>query len=104
MRDVTTALAVVGAASAWYFVVAYWWITRGDWRHNPGGRHVMHMPANLGRLMTRIVAARLWPDYIGRPVITLVAFAALVAQLVWRIVLMHRAQRREPARTRAPGR
>lgn len=99
-----TVLSVLGAVGCWYFVVAYWALTRGDWHRTAAGRHVMQFTANLGVLFSLIVLARLWPDYIGRPVITLVAFAALVAQLMWRIVLMHRAQRQKSARTRAPGR
>ncbi|MEV6798552.1 hypothetical protein AB0M91_09410 [Micromonospora rifamycinica] len=92
MRNATTALAAVGAVGCWYFVVAFWWTTRGDWRHNPGGRHVMQFTANLGLLMALIVAARIWPGYPGRDVVVLVAFALLVVQIVWRCVLLHRAQ------------
>lgn len=92
MRTVTTALSVLGASGCWYFVVAYWWTTRGDWAHNPAGRHVMQFTANLGLLLSLAVAARIWPDYPGRQTITLIVFAALVAQIYWRIVLLHRAQ------------
>lgn len=94
MRDITTWLAGAGAAGCWYFVAAYWATTRGDWHRTSGGRHIMQFTANLGVLMSIIVVARLWPYYPGRQVITLVAFAALVVQVWWRIVLMHRAQRR----------
>ncbi|MEU5668939.1 hypothetical protein ABZ749_00950 [Micromonospora sp. NPDC047753] len=96
MRDLTTAVAAVGAAGCWYFVLVYWATTAGDWRHNPGGRHVMLFTADLGVLLTLIVAARIWPDYPGRSVVTLVAFALLVVQILWRCVLLHRAQH-EPA-------
>ncbi|SBT64206.1 hypothetical protein GA0070622_1176 [Micromonospora sediminicola] len=92
MNDLNTVLAGIGAAACWYFVVAFWVTTGGDWRHNPGGRHVMQFTANLGLLMTLIVLARVWPQYPGRAAVTLVAFAALVAQVVWRCVLLHRAQ------------
>ena len=96
MRDVTTVLAAVGAIGCWYFVVAFWWTTRGDWRHNAGGRHVMLFTADLGLLMTLIVMARIWPHYPGRAEVTLVAFALLVAQILYRCVLLHRTQH-EPA-------
>jgi hypothetical protein len=94
MRDITNAIAALGAAGCWYFVAAYWVTTRGDWRRTPGGRHVMQFTANLGVLFTLIVSARFWPDYPGRSVVTLVAFAALVVQIGWRCVLLHRAQHR----------
>lgn len=99
MRDLTTALVAVGAAGCWYFVVAFWLTTAGDWRHNRGGRHVMLFTADLGLLMTLIVAARIWPDYPGREVVTLAAFALLVVQIVYRCVLLHRAQH-EPVNRR----
>lgn len=94
MRDITTAVALLGAAGCWYFVVAYWWTTRGDWMRNPAGRHIQQFTINLGVLFTLIVAARLFRDYPGREVVTLVAFGALVLQVWWRVVLMHRAQHR----------
>lgn len=93
MKELTTALAAVGAAGCWYFVFAYWLTTAGDWRHNPGGRHVMLFTADLGLLLTVIVAARIWPNYPGRSTVTLVLFGLLVVQIVWRCVLLHRAQR-----------
>lgn len=88
----STGLSVVGALACWYFVAVYWWKTGGDWMRTWAGRHVMQFTANLGVLLTLIVAARLWPRYAGRDVIVLVVFAALVAQIVWRCVLLHRAQ------------
>lgn len=94
MRDVTTALAILGAVGCWYFVAAYWWTTRGDWARTPAGRHVMLFTADLGFLMSLIVLARVWPDYPGRTLVTFVAFAALVVQVYWRIVLLHRVQGR----------
>ncbi|MCX5066890.1 hypothetical protein OOJ91_13645 [Micromonospora lupini] len=98
MRDLTTVLAAVGAGACWYFVVVFWWTTGGDWRHNAGGRHVMLFTADLGLLMTLIVVARIWPGYPGRDVVVLVAFALLVVQIVWRCVLLHRAQHEPAAR------
>ncbi|MFI6228868.1 hypothetical protein ACIBCR_16315 [Micromonospora echinospora] len=92
MKDLTTALAVVGAAACWYFVAVYWWTTRGDWAYNRAGRHVMVFTANLGVLMTLAALARVWPDYPGREAVVLVAFASLVAQVVHRCVLLHDAQ------------
>lgn len=92
MRNIGTILAALGAVGCWYFVAAYWATTGGDWHRTPAGRHIMQFTANLGVLFTLIVAARIWPEYPGRDVVTLVSFAALVAQIWWRIVLMHRAQ------------
>lgn len=93
MRNVSTALTVLGAAACWYFAIAYWAFTRGGWRHTPAGRHVMGLSAALGALLTLIAVARLWPDFPGRAWVTLGLFAVLVAQLVWQCVLLHRAQR-----------
>lgn len=101
MRTIGTVLALLGGVASWYFVAAYWWSTRGDWRRTAAGRHIMLITANLGLLMSLIVAARVWPDYPGRQAITAAAFAALVAQIGWRIVLMHRAQRTDARRRRA---
>ncbi|SCL31884.1 hypothetical protein GA0070616_4350 [Micromonospora nigra] len=99
IRHVGTALAVLGLAACLYFVAAYQWLTGGDWRHNPGGRHLMEFTGTLGVLLGLIVAARLWPDYPGRDQVTLLVFGLLVGQVVWRSVLLHRAQHddREPA-------
>jgi hypothetical protein len=92
MRHIGTVLAAIGGVGCWYFVVSYWALTRGDFRLTPEGRHIMQFTANLGVLFSLIVAARIWPDYPGRDAVTLVAFALLVGQIWWRIVLMHRAQ------------
>lgn len=104
MMTAGTVLAAVGAVGCWYFVVAYWWSTRGDWHRSAAGRHLMWFTANLGVLFALVVLARLLGDYPGRQTITTTAFALLVAQVYWRIVLLRRAQRREPAGTGGPGR
>lgn len=92
MRDAGTVLAAVGAAACAYFVLVYQVTTGGDWRHTAAGRHLMQFTACLGLLMVLVVAARLWPTYPGRDVVTLAAFAWLVGQVIWRSVLLHRAQ------------
>ncbi|MFI1197682.1 hypothetical protein ACH4T9_31100 [Micromonospora sp. NPDC020750] len=99
MREAGTVLAAVGCLACLYFVAAYQRFTAGDWRRNAGGRHLMEFTGTLGVLLGLIVLARFWPDYPGRDLLTLVVFAALVGQVVWRIVLLHRAQDhdREPA-------
>ncbi|MCT2279314.1 putative phage holin [Micromonospora chalcea] len=92
MRDAGTVLAAIGFLLCGYFVVTYHWLTGGDWRRNPGGRHLMEFTANLGLLLGLIVLARFWPDYPGRDALTLLVFGGLVAQVLWRIVLLHRVQ------------
>lgn len=99
MREFTTVVAALGTVGCWYFVGAYWVTTRGDWHRTPAGRHVMQFTANLGFLLTLIVVARVWPDYPGRAGITMVSFSALVVQVWWRCVLLHRAQH-QPASER----
>lgn len=94
MREAGNILSALGALACWYFVAVYWWKTRGDWRHSWAGRHVMLLSANFAVLLTLIVMARLWPTYPGRSLVTIVVYAALVTQLVWQCVLLHRAQRR----------
>jgi hypothetical protein len=94
MTNVATGLTVVGALACWYFVAAYHLTTGGDWRRNPLGRHLMAYTANMGALFLLIVAARLWPTYPGRTEVTVVFYTLLVAQIIWRCVLLHRAQRR----------
>ena len=99
MMTLTTVLAVAGAGGCWYFVGAYHWLTGGDWRRTAAGRHLMAFTATLGALLTWIIVARVWPDWPARRVVSLLLFAALVGQVVWRCVLLHRAQHeREPAR------
>lgn len=93
MKDLGTALTLIGAGACWYFVIAYHVATGGDWRHSPAGRHLMQLSGGLGLLMTLILAARVWPTYPGRPWVTLAVFAYVVIQMVWRCVLLHRAQR-----------
>lgn len=97
MRNAATVLTVIGALGCWYFCIVYHLKTGGtwrlgDWAHNTGGRHLMQMSGCLGVLLTLIVAARVWPTFPGRVVITLVVFAYLVVQILWRCVLLHRAQ------------
>lgn len=93
MRDFGTALTVTGAAACWYFVIGYHLLSGGGWRRSAAGRHLMQLSGGLGVLMTLIVAARVWPGYPGRPWVTLGVFAYVVVQMIWRCVLLHRAQR-----------
>lgn len=92
MREAGTVLAGVGFLACLYFVLAYQRFTGGDWRNNPGGRHLMEFTGTLGLLLGLIVLARFWPTYPGRDETTLVVFGLLVCQVLWRIVLLHRAQ------------
>jgi hypothetical protein len=96
----TTGLAGVCAASCWYFVVAFHVLTGGDWRHNPGGRHLMAFTANLGALCTLVVVNRSLGPYPAQRYISLGMFAGLVVQVLWRCVLLHRTQRAESASLR----
>lgn len=93
MTAIGTILAGVGALGCLWFVLRYHLLTGGDWRHNPAGRHLMAFTANLGVLLGLIVVNRLSGDYPGRVIVTMVLFAALVGQIVWRLVLLERAQR-----------
>ncbi|KXK63341.1 hypothetical protein AWW66_03240 [Micromonospora rosaria] len=100
IRDAGTVLAAIGALACAYFVLTYQVTTGGDWRRSAAGRHLMQFTACLGILMGLIVAARLWPDYPGRDQVTLMTFGWLVGQVIWRSVLLHRAQHphdQEPA-------
>lgn len=98
MRNAGTVLAVIGCMACLYFVVVYHVTTSGDWWHSAAGRHLMQFTANLGLLFGLIVGARVWPDYPGRDEVTLLLFASLVGQVVWRSVLLHRVQHEdEPA-------
>lgn len=94
MRIATTALAAVGFAGCMYFVAAYWAMTRGAWRQSPVGRHLMAFTFNLGVLLGLVVAARVWGDYPMRVYLSALFFGAFVIQIVYRCVLLHRAQHR----------
>lgn len=98
MRYAGTVLAALGFLACLYFVVAYQWLTGGDWWHSPAGRHLMEFTATLGAVFALIAAARFWPTYPGRDLLATLVFGALVGQVVWRIVLLHRAQRGDPDR------
>ena len=92
MRDAATALTALGAAACWYFVAAYWWLSRGACWKTAAGRHMQLLTGSLGALLTFIFTARVWPTFPGRPVVTIALYGLVVVQLVWRCVLLHRAQ------------
>lgn len=104
MTTAATVLAILGMALSWYFVFAFWLLTGGDWRFDQGGRHVMHLTANLAVLMSLAVLGRVWPGYPGRPGVVIAAFGLLVAQLGWQVVFMHKVQAERRSRKREDSR
>lgn len=90
---ITTATAA-GALGAWYFVVAYWVLTRGTWRRTGVGNHLMGFTGNLAMLLTLILVNRVLGLYPGRRAITAALFLTFVVQIFVQCVLLHMEQRK----------
>jgi hypothetical protein len=97
MRQATLALYVIGAASAWAFVVGYWLRTHGGWRRSPEGWHLMTFTASVGLIFTLLSVVRVLPLLAAR-VVFLILVAAIDVGLIWRFVLMQTATRNAKAR------
>jgi uncharacterized membrane protein len=61
------------------------------------GWHLVVLTADLGLLMANGLIFRLLGDYPGRQVVNTVLFAVVVATIVWRILLLHRATKGDRA-------
>jgi hypothetical protein len=87
------ASAALGLAS----VVVYHWRTRGEWRHNPVGVHVMWfmiaLEATLLPSVARvIIGASL--DTLWFAWLRVIVFAGVPVVMAWRLAIIIRATRR----------
>ncbi|OLE27966.1 MAG: hypothetical protein AUG44_08740 [Actinobacteria bacterium 13_1_20CM_3_71_11] len=88
LRVVFEVLLVVGALASWGFVIRYtatyrWWETEI-------GRHLISWSSVVGAFLTYYVLVFIWPTIPGRMWIRLFLFVALIAVIVWRLVMFER--------------
>lgn len=88
-------LATASAVACWVFVAIYHLSTCGDWRRSEHGVHLMAFTAGLGLIMTYVVAAIVgWVPKEWYPYASTGCYLIILSLVVWRIVLLLRAQRR----------
>lgn len=93
----------VSAFVPWAFIVAYHLISRGAWRRDAMGWHVMAITGVDASIFTMAVAGVWWPLLVGQPVwrwTGLVMVAGIPAVTVWRGVILWRLYRERPAAAR----
>lgn len=89
-------LTYITTAVAWAFIALYHVLTRGAWRHDQMGRHLMSLAGVDAGIFTMLSIATLWPQlavqewfqrsYLG----TVSGIAAVTA---WRAVILWRLHR-----------
>lgn len=55
-------LTYVSAAVPWVFVAFYQVMSRGAWRHDPMGWHIMALTAVDAAIFTQLIATTWWPQ------------------------------------------
>jgi len=86
---VTYATALV----AWAFIILYHVLSRGAWRHDPLGRHLMALAAVDAAIFTTLAAANLWPVLAGTGWfrwVQLVVVSGIAVTTAWRAVILWR--------------
>lgn len=99
LRVASGAILLLSALVAAEWAVAYQRLTGGDWRRSSMGRHVMVFMAVLGTVCA-VFAARFvvvtvldHDDTLWFRAVRLAVLAAVPAVLIWRRILLSRAQR-----------
>lgn len=93
-------LLAIGLLGCWAFVYRY--VRTYKWWNNEFGRHLIAFSSCLGAFLTFYAVMAVWPELPGRGAIRLVLFTALVAVIVWRLVLFERIKRAEDRVRRDP--
>jgi len=97
------AYGVLGVGWVASVVFIAWYGSTRPWFHSEMGRHLMSMSVSVGAFFTLYLALAIWPEFPGRTVIRFVLLIALVATVVWRLVIFakqdHRDRRASPVDT-----
>jgi hypothetical protein len=86
----------VSALVPWAFIVAYHRLSRGVWRRDPMGWHIMAITGVDAAIFTMVVFAVWWPILAGQPAYRwtyLAMVAGIPAVTVWRGVILWRLYR-----------
>lgn len=93
MAMVTLMVTYVSALVPWAFIVAYHRMSRGAWRRDPMGWHIMAITAVDAGIFTMLVFAVWWPILAGQPAYQwtyLAMITGIPAVTVWRGVILWR--------------
>lgn len=93
----------VSALIPWAFIVAYHLVSRGAWRRDPMGWHIMAITAVDAMIFTMAAVGFWMPLLSGEPVwrwTGLMMVAGIPAVTVWRGVILWRLYRERPATAR----
>ena len=85
----------IGWLASTVFIV--WYGRTRPWFDSEIGRHLMAMSASVDAFFTLYLALAIWPDFPGRTVIRIVLLVALVATVVWRLIIFATQDRRDRA-------
>jgi len=91
----TSDVVVYGTmAVCWVFILMYQFLTAGEWRYDPLGRHLMSLAFVDAAIFTMIGAANLWP-WLGTQTWFLWSYIGVVAGIgivtAWRLGILWRA-------------
>lgn len=88
----------IGAVSVAGFLVRY--MANLPWRSTEEGRHLVAMSASVGAFFAVYLVQAFIPDWPGRAYVMVALLVALVANCVWRWVMLerHLARRRRATR------
>lgn len=94
----TNAAVIATAVGALVFVVSYAVLTRGAWRSTVVGKNVMTLMVVITVVSALAVSAIVFgTDWPHRDLIRTAAWGAVAASVWWRVVILFRVQRGDPA-------
>lgn len=82
------ALLVIGAVSVLGFLLRY--VTNLPWTRTEEGRHLVAMSSSVGAFFVIYLIQLFVPDWSWRPKLMVVLLVGLVANCVWRWVLLEK--------------
>jgi hypothetical protein len=94
-RLVAYAVLGVGWLASVVFIARYG-ATR-PWFSSEMGRHLMAMSVSVGSFFTLYLVLAVWPTFPLRSALRFVLLIALVATVVWRLIIFEKQDRRDRA-------
>lgn len=93
----TLAVTSVGLASCLVFCIGYWIFSKGTWWRSEHGRFLMLFMGCLGTLFALIISSRVFGDWPGRQIVSLVLYLSYVVVSLWPVRLLWISFRRSKA-------
>lgn len=88
---ISLTMSGIGLVGCFWFAIDYQLRTKGAWIRHDAGRFMMADRAALASLLFLIFAARVFGDWPGRRIVSLIFFILYMAFAWWPLRLLHHA-------------